>query len=81
VTTDSGNRLLGNPADTYKVGMAGWLAVCAALPAKILLGTTTTDWGLRERLPLAVLAILIALSLRWHRLSSWPQSGTSPASP
>jgi hypothetical protein len=64
--------------------MAGWLAVCAAVPAKILLGTATTDWGLRERLLLAALAILIALSLRCDTdcpARDWPQSGTSPASP
>jgi hypothetical protein len=36
VTIDSGNQLLGNHT-AYKAGMAGWLAVCAAMEIRHLL--------------------------------------------
>src|SRR5882757_8666671 len=74
VTFDSGQYM---PSDSIiaakKAGTATRLALCAALiAAMISAGIATSDWGLRERVLLAlvaVLAIAVGLLLRRHRLS------------
>src|SRR5882757_8730312 len=74
VTFDSGQYM---PSDSIiaakKAGTATRLALCAALiAAMISAGIATSDWSLRERVLLAlvaVLAIAVGLLLRRHRLS------------
>jgi len=53
-------------------GRVGWLAFCAGLSAAILVGAGMTAWSLRERVLLAVaavLAVVVCLLLKRHRLS------------
>jgi len=75
LTVDSGRYMPNdsmNPA--RKVGTARGLAICAVLiGAAITADVATSTWGARERLLLAVVAILAAivgLLLRRHRLSN-----------
>ena len=61
-----------SPAET--AGRVGWPAFCAALSAAILFGAGMATWSWRERVLLAVavvLAVLVGLLLKRHRLSSW----------
>ena len=75
MSIDSGHQSPGGsarPAET--VGKVGWSAFCAGLSAAILFGAGLTDWSLRERVLLAVaavLAVVVGLLLQRHRLSSW----------
>jgi len=73
VSIDSGHQSPGgsaSPAET--AGRVGWLAFCAGLSAAILFGAGMTAWSLRERVLLAVaavLAVVVCLLLKRHRLS------------
>src|SRR3981189_1358097 len=74
VTFDSGHHMPGgltNPAG--KAGTVGRLALCAVLiAAAISADMATSAWGLRERVLLAlvaILAVVVGLLLRRHRIS------------
>jgi diguanylate cyclase (GGDEF)-like protein len=59
-----------SPAGT--AGRVGWPAFCAGLSAAILFGAGMTAWSLRERVLLAVvavLAVIVGLLVKRHRLS------------
>jgi diguanylate cyclase (GGDEF)-like protein len=59
-----------SPAGT--AGRVGWPAFCAGLSAAILFGAGMTAWSLRERVLLAVVAVLVVivgLLVKRHRLS------------
>jgi diguanylate cyclase (GGDEF)-like protein len=59
-----------SPAGT--AGRVGWPAFCAGLSAAILFGAGMTAWSLRERVLLAVVAVLtviVGLLVKRHRLS------------
>jgi predicted signal transduction protein with EAL and GGDEF domain len=74
VSIDSGYQLSGGSASPAEMaGRVGWPAFCAGLSAAILFDAGMADWSLRERVLLAVVAILavvVGLLLKRHRLSS-----------
>ena len=73
MSIDSGHQSPGGSASPAEMaGRVGWLAFCAGLSAAILVGAGMTAWSLRERVLLAVaavLAVVVGLLLKRHRLS------------
>ncbi len=73
MSIDSGHQSPGGSASPAEMaGRDGWLAFCAGLSAAILVGAGMTAWSLRERVLLAVaavLAVVVGLLLKRHRLS------------
>ncbi len=73
MSIDSGHQSPGGSASPAEMaGRVGWLAFCAGLSAAILVGAGMTAWSLRERVLLAVaavLAVVVCLLLKRHRLS------------
>ncbi|MEH2569063.1 diguanylate cyclase (GGDEF)-like protein [Bradyrhizobium sp. AZCC 2289] len=73
MSIDSGHQSPGGSASPAEMaGRVGWLAFCAGLSAAILFGAGMTAWSLRERVLLAVaavLAVVVCLLLKRHRLS------------
>lgn len=73
MSIDSGHQSPGGSASAAETaGRVGWLAFCAGLSAAILFGAGMTAWSLRERVLLAVaavLAVVVCLLLKRHRLS------------
>jgi diguanylate cyclase (GGDEF)-like protein len=69
VSIDSGHQSPGGsakPAET--AGKAGWAAFCAGLSAAILFGAGLTGWSFRDRVLLAVAAVLtVVVGLLLHR--------------
>jgi diguanylate cyclase (GGDEF)-like protein len=75
VTFDSGRYMPSKSLNSAKrVGTATRLALCAVLIAAVIAADIATSaWGVRERVLLvfvAVLAVVVALLLRRHRLSN-----------
>ena len=74
MSIDSGYQLSGGSASPAEMaGRVGWPAFCAGLSAAILFDVGMADWSLRERVLLAVVAVLavvVGLLLKRHRLSS-----------
>jgi diguanylate cyclase (GGDEF)-like protein len=74
VSIDSGYRLSGGSASPAEMaGRVGWPAFCTGLSAAILFDAGMADWNLRERVLLAVaavLAVVVGLLLKRHRVSS-----------
>jgi len=73
VSIDNGHQSPGGSASPAEMAeRVGWLAFCAGLSAGILFGAGMTAWSLRERVLLAVaavLAVVVCLLLKRHRLS------------
>ena len=79
MSIESGHQLPGGPArSAARAGAIGRLALyCALLVAAISVGIATSGWSLRERLLVAavvVLAVIVGLLLRRHRLSDQKQA-------
>ena len=74
MSVDSGYQLSGGSASPAEMaGRVGWPAFCAGLSAAILFDAGMADRSLRERVLLAVVAVLavvVGLLLKRHRLSS-----------